>query len=329
MIKSQNIIKSAIFSCNCESYPIINGILLFQNSKIKKIALIYLRIKLHLKLRTYQNSNKFVILTFLINIFGLLRLFRYILKRIVYKIGYQKMLKIITFNSNLNNRWYFINREKLPSYFFYQLFSTILKNNTLPIVDICCGTGQILQYLSNKYPSTLLFGIDKSIIYLLLARIFIVKSNILLIHSNLDDGLPFIDNCVSFLSMVDCMNLINRRDSIVLEIYRVINLCGKLLIINIPNQVPSKKIIKIKPELMKNIIKKTGFKYVYIYNNMTILQIIIENKSLNTTYTESKKIIDNSIAYTILASKTSYKSSLSMLKDDQRIFLSSKMILSF
>jgi ubiquinone/menaquinone biosynthesis C-methylase UbiE len=113
------------------------------------------------------------------------------------------------------------------------MYKQIGKNNTgKNILDVGCGSGEMLKRLYHSNPDNFYYGIDID------EKSFVSTSNINILCGNAEN-LPFEDDYFNFVYAITVLSNCPNYSKIISEIYRVLNLGGKICIIDNYNHMPS------------------------------------------------------------------------------------------
>ena len=207
-------INFALLSCFCNTYPLVEGILYLHNSNLRKNSLH------HLWKRDFQQATKTLLGSRRIILFFLAfflfpnvinSLIKTLLNRNIYQLlGFENVVKIITpLVYDKPWAWYIMNRKKMPYYFTSLATTNVLMDYKAKVIDVGCGTGQLLHSLSQKIKPQNIFGIDNSFLTLLLARRFFASPNTLLICTDIEKGLPFKERSIDFVLSTDSFHYLS------------------------------------------------------------------------------------------------------------------------
>lgn len=149
--------------------------------------------------------------------------------------------------------------------FYINYFSSNLPVDNSTILDIGCGGGKFLNYLSNENKSYMLYGLDHSIEMVNLAQKInnkVIEQGRLKIYQGSVIKIPMGNASLNMVTAFETVQFWSDIDECFSEIFRVLKRDGKLIIINIYPPEGSKwwKIAKLKSEKdYQQRLQKAGF----------------------------------------------------------------------
>ena len=141
--------------------------------------------------------------------------------------------------------------------------------NNLSILDLGCGTGQLLLELKNKFTKAKLFGLDNNESMLKVAKSKL--KNVKLIKSS-SDKIPLKNNSIDYVISTEAFHHFPEPEKTLLEMKRILKNNGKIIIIDINfGRIISHIFHKLEPgnywiyskKDFKRLFKKTNLKLTY------------------------------------------------------------------
>jgi ubiquinone/menaquinone biosynthesis C-methylase UbiE len=125
-----------------------------------------------------------------------------------------------------------------------------IPSETTPILDVCCGAGDLIRYIHNRFPRARLIGIDNSkraIEFAQNHRQTVSAPNVTYELASIysDDGkqvhLPYPDNHFTMVNARLLLGVLNREDWIpfIQECYRILAPGGYIRLIEVENSITS------------------------------------------------------------------------------------------
>lgn len=302
--------SSSILACECQKYPLVEGILYLKKDKRKDKAISYLisgderkaitsLIDLRKKL-LYPFSLLFLLTTFD-------PLFRKIFKKTFLKLfGFKNIIRYLQlFGFDEGWSWYIINRYRQPTYYLSLLATGLVSSKKSKVVDIGCGVGHLLRPLSEKTDPSNIIGVDISFLNLLFAKYFFTPKGCLLICCDVNDGLPFIDNWADLIIFADSLFNFRKKSFIIKESNRVLILKGLISITHVINTTKYlfPNCYSLTYQSLSRIIKEAGFKNTVIYSEATLWFLLNRGLPILTDNSDSEETLIKSLTYCLFTGK--------------------------
>lgn len=267
-----NLADTKIISCICADYPYIGGVFY-----LKKNILAERAIKL-IKQGRFNNA-----LLQLVNVRFLLSIpVRYLLLNInLMGLKYFLLfMQVFTFDESYSK--YLIHRNNDAS-FRLSVFSTNFIKNNDKILDVGCGVGHLLPYISLKCKGRNIYGIDDSFLELLIARRFFADPKTVLICCDAEKGLPFKTGFLNTIIITDTFHYLKHKFSFLQETSRTLYGAGLLFIIQTINGsgIVYNDIRAIKPKSVLDMLNRVRFKKINIFPNSDIAYTVFASKEDN------------------------------------------------
>lgn len=250
-----------IYSCNCDKYPMMEGILYIKKNE----GLTNRRIIERLNIEDYENGmyialresgrlyGTIIYLIWLLNIrFGI-----YIPKITLYKV-FSKCGPKKGWFLYLSERHLWKDLEEGRQYLEDK--GDLLHKNPL-IIDVGCGGGHSLEMISAFTNNAI--GIDKNFDILLLNRLPLVKHTFPLVCADADLGLPIMSNITNGVVLLSTFSYVFNKINFEKEILRILKPGGFLLMTDVGGRDNTFGYGIDKEELLKLFIK--GWKEINIF----------------------------------------------------------------
>jgi len=239
-----------------------------------------------------------------------------VLGRFIYQfLGFEKIIDILTVFS-YPKPWarYIKSRKKTPSYFFSVALANVLTKNSQTVVDVGCGTGQLMEVLSRKTNPGNVLGIDKSFLSLLLARRFFTSAKNLLICVDVEDGLPFKSESIDLVLSTDSFHYIKQKSTFLKECFRIVETSGLVVALHIINstKVVFGNIRGITPRGLSRILVSGGFRHWIFMTNTNLWKRLKDNGLVTLHGSDPASEIENCFAYGFYAGKKAINRSFSL-----------------
>jgi len=206
----------------------------------------------------------------------------------------------------ISNKYDFINN--LISFFMHLNIKTeaikalkIKNKKEVRVLDLCCGSGDLLKIVNKLYPNVQIFGVDFSHEMLKFAH---KKCKSATLYEADATDLPFSDEYFDYILMGFGLRNIQEEDSAIREVYRILKKEGKFLHLDFePNGDYMRIYDKIIPYLTKIFLKDIS-PYIYLLqskNNFYTNDELIEKfEDFGFGFVNYKKKCFNMIAYQIM-----------------------------
>jgi ubiquinone/menaquinone biosynthesis C-methylase UbiE/uncharacterized protein YbaR (Trm112 family) len=229
--------------CECDTFPVCEGILILRDSPVKKYVLRFLKESNFQKAALYAMANyaddACRLLHFLeafpggrqlskISLWLLTAYFDRLYKRVFdKKISYLDLLGEGAYHQYLKHRF--------SSQTFWSLypFLPLIREHGERILEICCGSGHASFVLSRHISADKLVAVDGNFWNLFLTAKYFSRAD--LIQADMNVGLPFKDQQFSTVLMMDSLHYIDARALLAREIVRVTTPGGFDLVLHMHN----------------------------------------------------------------------------------------------
>jgi len=299
--------NSEILKCDCSEYPLVSGILYLKKDRVCKEAVECLKKGQEEKALTSLLNLRFLLLLPIYLLFiskTMAEFSKFFFKKPLHLLlGFGNIIRLLTlFSLDKKWAWYLINRRKIPSYYYSLLTIGMVREKTDKLVDIGCGTGQVLKEFEKRVNEGNLVGIDFSFLNLFLARKFFVGNKTLLVYTDVEKGIPLQDSSVNIVHANDTFHYINSKREFVKESFRTLKRGGILAILQTLKD-PQENILGISSKSLKKILKSQGFKNMNFYSNATVLDFALNGNLGVFPKSDSEEVLKDSFSYSCLASK--------------------------
>ena len=229
--------------CECNEYPILEGILILKNTPMKKYIINYLKKEeiekaVALAFGNYTNDicrvmdciepmpcGKFLKKC-------LLGLVNHFTKK-EYKRYSNKNLSFCDVLGNSSYEFYLKHRFSSQTFWSLYPFISLLHKNQKRILDVCCGAGHASFVISKYINPDELICVDGNFKSLYLAKKYFSNAEFINIDANYQ--LPFKDDIFSSVLMMDAFHYVDARALLAKEFERVLNQEGMLLLLHLHN----------------------------------------------------------------------------------------------
>lgn len=222
--------------CACGSYPIVDGVLYLKKdaraSSAKRAIALGDRYAAYMALA--GGPRRITVPLYLLTRYAMRRMGKgarpgawLSLERVV------RLLAWLGYDRN----WalYLIGRTRNPTFLISSFVTSFIRDTHAAVVDLGCGTGQLLRMIRVSFPSAVLIGIDRSFTTLLLARCFSVQSDIVLVCADLERGVPIRSGRARYVLVNDTLHDIRAYRPLIREIRRILVRNGVLIGAHIVN----------------------------------------------------------------------------------------------
>jgi SAM-dependent methyltransferase len=229
--------------CECDTYPVCEGILILKNSPTKKYVLRFL------KEQTFQKATLFAMANYADDACRLLNFLESVSPHIL---AQKTFLWIVSAYFQRRYAKYFDERipfldllgggpydqylkHRFSSQTFWSLypFLPLIRERAGKLLEVCCGSGHASFILSRFIPPERLIGIDGDFRNLYLAAKYFSRADF--IQADMNVGLPFKDHRFSTVLMMDSLHYIDARALLAREIVRVTTPEGFDLVLHMHN----------------------------------------------------------------------------------------------
>lgn len=294
IVKDDPLNRSAVIECRCNHYPVIEDIVFLSNNRGLNNKIIFLIGK--------NEFNKALSLLIAFNRPSSF-FFKYFPdRRSFYKSlgfdGFLNLLKLLGYPQDFAR--YLKHREEIPSFYISRLSLSLITQVNKKVVELGCGTGNLAPYVYNRIKPENHFCLDSNFLSLFIARLFFVKEESLVICSDLEKGVPIINNSVDFVQMTDAFQYIHHRNLLLSEIKRILVKKGMVTVIHTVNKPDGRRGLGISPKEMKQLIKGLFNENVFIPHRYVLSSI----SSGKDVVLKSKPINDEDHAYNVFLSQS-------------------------
>ncbi len=281
-------IIAGCLKCECNSFPILEGIpIIFNNSVNKYIlkCLINGDIKTAFALAINGYSNDICRVADFISSKPSRSYFK---KLIIKSFSYLYRDKCEFYSDNSKYFWdilgpglyedYLRHRFSCQTFWTLYPFIPIIQKKKQLILDLCCGCGHASFVISNYVNPDELVCVDADFRNLYLAKKYFSKGEFININAN--EQLPFKNHIFSSVIMMDAFHYIHAKSLLSKELYRIAESDGNIILLHIHNSLMENVAagIPINPSNLKNLFKDSSIK---ILPEEKIIQDFIHNSRLN------------------------------------------------
>ena len=283
--------------CECDTYPVCQGILILKNSPVKKYVLRFL------KERAFQKAALFAMANYSDDACRLLNYFE------SFKAGgpiWKGALGIVTAYFHARYGKYFDDNRsfiellgngayeqylghRFSSQTFWSLypFVSLIRNKGGKVLEVCCGSGHASFILSRSIPPERLIGIDGDFRNLYLAAKYFSRADF--IQADINAGLPFKDHQFSVAYMMDSFHYVDARALLAKELARVTTPEGFDLILHLHNALRENVSAgrPLSPEAIRRIFRSDQIR---LLPELGVIKNFIRNGRLDLSegYTEGQ-----------------------------------------
>jgi ubiquinone/menaquinone biosynthesis C-methylase UbiE len=144
-----------------------------------------------------------------------------------------------------------IHREEL-----IQVSNILRENNPETILDVGCGTGNLISILSDYLPSTHLYGMDISQSMLKKTAKKVSSKNVKLLRWDIDCGLPFPNEFFDGISCIHVLNYLKNPSFVCNEFARTLKKNGNLVLVSFKDKLSFWKLKPYHSQLIKEYSTK-------------------------------------------------------------------------
>jgi len=290
--------------CECNSFPVLEGIPLLINNPAKKYVLKYLRdgeIKKAVALSINKNSRNIIRIADFIHSKPLgTRLKKIVLDASYYfsKKQYERYSDPSTCFCDLLKPGlsgdYLKHRFSSQTFWSLYPFIPLIQRKKRRILDVCCGSGHASFVISRYVNPEELVCVDADFRHLYLAKKYFSEAEF--INTDANSQLPFKDNIFSSVIMMDSFHYIDAKSSLSKELFRMLEAKGNLLLLHIHNSLLDNYAagIPLSPMHLQNLFKDDA---VRILPENTIVEDFIwhDRIDLSREYTSGDLVSSNLI----------------------------------
>ena len=234
-------IRNGYIKCECNEYPILEGILILKNTATKKYIIEHLKKK---------EVEKAVAISFKSGVNDICRVAdfiepkpagKFIKKCLLGLAKHSSKYKIISdknssfFDALGKGSYEVYLKHRFSSQTFWSLypFVPLLRRRRERILDVCCGAGHASFVISKYVNPDELICVDGEFKSLYLAKKYFSNAEFINIDANYQ--LPFKDGVFSSILMLDAFHYVDARALLAKEFERVLNQEGMLLLLHLHN----------------------------------------------------------------------------------------------
>ena len=229
--------------CECDTHPILEGILVLKNTPMKKHIINYLKkkeIKKAIALSFGPGVNDICRAVDIIELKpfgkffkkGLFGLVDYFSKK-RYRRYSNMNLSFCEVLGNGPSEVYFKHRFSSQTFWSIYPFVPLLRKKRKRILEVCCGAGHVSFVISKYVNPDELICVDGDFRSLYLAKKYFSNAEFINIDANYQ--LPFKDNIFSSVLMMDAFHYVDARVLLAKEFERVLSKEGMLLLLHLHN----------------------------------------------------------------------------------------------
>ena len=238
----EKIINGCI-NCECNEYPILEGILILKNTATKECIIEYLKkgeIEKAVALSFGDYTNDICRVADFIEPKPFGKLFKKNLlsfvnsySKKIYKKYSDKSLSFCDVLGNGSFEIYLKHRFSSQTFWSLYPFIKLLRKKRKRILEVCCGAGHASFVISKYVNPDELICVDGEFKSLYLAKKYFSNAEFINIDANY--SLPFKDDIFSSVLMMDAFHYVDARALLAKEFERVLNKEGMLLLLHIHN----------------------------------------------------------------------------------------------
>jgi SAM-dependent methyltransferase len=157
---------------------------------------------------------------------------------------------------------YFAFRFAQPRYLGAVSLATLLPSSGRPTLDLACGFGHLLHYLTSTHPGRLFIGADRNFFQLYAAKRWIAP-DAEFICADADQRLPFVSGSFGGVLCSDAFHYFPRKTQCVAELRRVVEERGVFVVARAGNaRVEWKEGFELPPEGYRDLFSGLPFRIV-------------------------------------------------------------------
>lgn len=257
-----------LYRCSCSTYPQIEGIFYLKKDRLNKQLI-----------NNLESGKPYL------HFFSFSLISRAIFKLISIKplakwLGFNNFIRLLTLlGYNRSYAKYIINRPRMPSFFLSLLFFGLIKNKKSRVVDIGCGVGRMLPYISKMASPEHIVAIDKDFFSLYIARMFFAGKNIKLVCCDIEQGLPLKKNSFDNFFVSDTLHYVKSLDLFLNNLKLALKIPAEGAVIHTLNRnergLPNS--LRRSPSEIGSLLKKNGFNDYFFISNKKIWSGLSKN----------------------------------------------------
>ncbi len=263
---------SSLYQCSCLIYPQIESIIYLKNDSLRtKLINCLINNKEYLHYFSFSFASRVIFQLFPI-------------KFVIKITGYRLFLKFLVF-VGYNKGWtkYLLNRSNIPSFILAKLFLNLIKDKKSLILDIGCGTGNLLPYIYKHTFQKNIIAIDKDFLSLFIAKFCFAKSKTILICCDVNNTLPFKSHTFDNVFIIDTLHYIKNSQIFFKNLKNVVKNNFEGAIIHTLNADKNQSFFEYKkqPRHLKKILLKSGFTNFKFISNIYLWKNLINSGKVN------------------------------------------------
>jgi SAM-dependent methyltransferase/uncharacterized protein YbaR (Trm112 family) len=241
--ESEGELTNGCIKCECDIYPILEGILIIKNTPTKKHIINYLKkkeIKKAIALPFGPGVNDICRAVDIIEPNPCGKIFRKSSLGFVNHFSKKRYRRYSNINlsfcdvlGNGPSDVYFKHRFSSQTFWSIYPFISLLRKKRKRILDVCCGAGHVSFVISKYVNPDELICVDGDFKSLYLAKKYFSNAEFINIDANYQ--LPFKDDIFSSVLMMDAFHYVDARALLAKEFERVLSKEGMLLLLHLHN----------------------------------------------------------------------------------------------
>lgn len=241
--ETPEILIRGCLQCECDTFPVCEGILILKDSPVKRYVLRFLEESSFQKAALYAMANyaddACRLLHFLETLPGgrhISKIFQWLLTAYFdrrYGRCFDNEIPYLDLLGDGAYHQYLKHRFSSPTFWSLYPFLPLIREHRERVLEICCGSGHASFVLSRHIPPEKLVAVDGNFWNLYLTAKYFSGAD--LIQADMNVGLPFKDHRFSAVLMMDSLHYIDARALLVKEIVRVTTPEGFDLVLHMHN----------------------------------------------------------------------------------------------
>ncbi len=307
--EKQNHIHYGRILCNCDEYPIIDGILYLKKDKIKPYVLQKLNLNRLKEASAIAHLRHAEDIYKIVDFFELKRHLGFVGKLLlrysqnsaskIYKKYSDERLAFLDLESEFDH--YFRYRFSSETLWTLYSFIPLLKRKNARILDMSCGVGYASFLISSFTNPSQLFSLDRSFSCLyLLKKYFAKNAECICLDGNYP--LPFKDEIFSSVLMMDALHYIDARAMLAKEFERVTTSKGMLLLSHVHNSLVQQPHdypgTPMNPDTWKKLFHNN---YVKAFSEEELTVEFLSNDRVDLSNEHSQTDLDSSKAICLIS----------------------------